>query len=60
MIDIVLEGELTEHRNDHGGPLKRVAGDTSFEIAGMIHWWVNGSNEEAVALVVDIVPEETD
>jgi len=55
----MLEGELTEHRNDESGPLIRRRGDTSFEKAGVIHWWVNESSEKAKALVIDIVAEET-
>jgi quercetin dioxygenase-like cupin family protein len=56
----VLEGELTEHRNDESGPLVRRQGATSFEKAGVIHWWVNEGAKNAKALVVDIVPEETE
>jgi quercetin dioxygenase-like cupin family protein len=55
----MLEGELTEYRNEHRGPVKRVMRDTSFEKGGVIHWWVNESSAKAVALVVDIGPEET-
>jgi quercetin dioxygenase-like cupin family protein len=55
----MLEGELTEHRNDESDPLVRHRGDTSFEKAGVIHWWGNESPEKAKALVIDIVPEET-
>ena len=54
----MLEGELTETRNDAEGPVKRKKGDTSFEKGGVIHWWRNDSGKPAVALVVDIVPED--
>lgn len=56
----MLQGELTEFRNDHDGPLVRKQGDTSFEKDGVIHWWRNDSAENAVALVVDIVSEATE
>ena len=54
----MLEGELTEIRNDHDGALVRKKGDTSFEKGGVIHWWRNDSDKSAIALVVDIVPED--
>ena len=54
----MLEGELTEVRNDADGPVTRSKGDTSFEKGGVIHWWRNDSGETAVALVVDIVPDD--
>jgi len=54
----MLEGELTEVRNDADGPVTRKKGDTSFEKEGVIHWWRNDSGSRAVAFVVDIVPEE--
>ena len=54
----MLEGELTEVRNGAEGPVKRKKGDTSFEKSGVIHWWRNDSGKTAVALVVDIVPED--
>jgi len=56
----VLAGELTEFRNDHDGPLIRKQGDTSFEKDGVVHWWRNDGAENAVAFVVDIVPNETE
>ena len=56
----VLEGELTEHRNDSNSALVRRQGDTSFEKGGVVHWWVNESANEARALVIDIVPENLD
>jgi quercetin dioxygenase-like cupin family protein len=54
----VLEGELTEFRNDQDGALTRQKGDTSFEKDGVIHWWRNDSGKVAIALVVDIVPKD--
>jgi quercetin dioxygenase-like cupin family protein len=54
----VLEGELTEFRNDHEGELIRRKGDTSFEKEGVVHWWRNDSGADAIAFVVDIVPSD--
>ena len=53
----MLEGELVEVRNDSKTPFQRGVGDVSFEKGGVIHWWRNDSGAEAIALVVDIVPE---
>ena len=55
----MLEGELVEVRNDSNLPMKRSVGDVSFEKGGVIHWWRNDSGADAIALVVDIVPEST-
>lgn len=55
----MLEGELTEFRNNHDSPLIRQKGDSSFEKDGVIHWWRNDSSESAVVLIVDIVPDES-
>ncbi len=54
----MLEGELTEVRNDADDALTRRKGDTSFEKGGVIHWWRNESGKTAIALVVDIVPDD--
>jgi quercetin dioxygenase-like cupin family protein len=54
----MLEGELTEVRNDANDPITRGKGDTSFEKGGVIHWWRNDSGKTAIALVVDIVPDD--
>jgi quercetin dioxygenase-like cupin family protein len=54
----MLEGELAEFRNDRDGALTRRKGDTSFEKDGVIHWWRNDSSKIAIALVVDIVPND--
>ncbi len=54
----MLEGELTEFRNDRDGALTRQKGDTSFEKDGVIHWWRNDSGKIAIALVVDIVLDD--
>jgi quercetin dioxygenase-like cupin family protein len=54
----MLEGELTEVRNDADDPITRTKGDTSFEKGGVIHWWRNDSGKTAEALVVDIVPDD--
>ena len=54
----MLEGELTEFRNDQDGALARQKGDTSFEQRGVTHWWRNDSGKVAIALVVDIVPDD--
>jgi len=55
----MLEGELTEFRNDHDKAITRLKGDTSFEKGGVIHWWRNDSKKSAIALVVDIVETST-
>lgn len=54
----MLEGELVEVRNDSDEPVTRRKGDTSFEKGGVIHWWRNDSGKTAIALVVDIVPDD--
>lgn len=54
----MLEGELVEVRNDAEHPVTRKQGDTSFEKGGVIHWWRNDSGKSAIALVVDIVPDD--
>jgi quercetin dioxygenase-like cupin family protein len=51
----MLEGEMTEHRNDSDTPLTRKQSDVSTEVHGLIHWWVNDSRHRAVVYVVDIV-----
>ncbi len=51
----VLQGELTEYRNDASGPIKRGVGAVSFEATGVVHWWRNETDQTARALVVDIV-----
>ena len=50
----VLEGEMTEYRNDAAEPIVRQAGDTSFEKAGVIHGWRNNSTSDAVGIIVQI------
>lgn len=51
----ILEGQMTEHRNDSDTPLTRTKGDVSTEVDGLIHWWANDSGEQAVVHVVDII-----
>lgn len=51
----VLEGELTEYRNDEAGPVRRGVGAVAFERTGVVHWWKNETDRPARALVVDIV-----
>ena len=51
----MLEGQMTEHRNDSDTPLTRKQAEVSTEVHGLIHWWINDSGEEAVVYVVDIV-----
>jgi quercetin dioxygenase-like cupin family protein len=51
----VLEGEMTEYRNDASGPIKRGVGAAAFERTGVVHWWKNETDRPARALVVDIV-----
>lgn len=57
-VAYVLEGQLTEHRNDHSEPIVRGPGAVSFEKSGVVHGWVNEGSAKARALVVDIVKEE--
>ena len=54
----VLEGELTEYRNDASGPIRRGVGAAAFEGTGVVHWWKNETDAPARALVVDIVDAE--
>ena len=54
----VLEGELTEYRNDASGPIRRGVGAAAFERTGVVHWWKNETDRPARALVVDIVDAE--
>lgn len=51
----MLEGQMTEHRNDSDTPLIRRKDEVSTEVHGLIHWWINDSVEKAVVYVVDIV-----
>jgi hypothetical protein len=55
----MLEGELTDFRNGQDVALTRTKGDTSFEKGGVIYWWRNDNAENAVAIVVGIVPNES-
>jgi quercetin dioxygenase-like cupin family protein len=55
----ILEGQLTEYRNDETEPKTRSEGAASFEKTGVIHWWINESPNKAKVLVVDIVSEES-
>ncbi|MFT4630294.1 MAG: quercetin dioxygenase-like cupin family protein [Dinoroseobacter sp.] len=50
----MLEGVMTEHRNDSDTPLTRKQSDVSTEVHGLVHWWVNNSENRAVVYVVDI------
>ena len=59
-VAYILDGRLTEHRNDADKPLERGAGAASFEHSGLIHWWVNESSESARALIIDIVRTDGD
>ena len=54
-IAYILEGEMTEYRNDQSGPVVRGTGAVSLEKSGVVHWWVNESAGKARAIVVDIV-----
>ena len=58
-VAYVLEGEMTETRNDMPEPQMRTAGMASFEKAGVVHWWINSGTTRARVMVVDIVAEET-
>ena len=52
----ILEGEMTEVRNDGKGAQVRRAGEVSLERTGVAHYWENRSGSPARALVVDVVP----
>lgn len=54
-LPCVLQGELTEHRNDAGGPIRRGVGAAAFKCTGVVHWWRNETDRPARALVVDVV-----
>ncbi len=56
-IAYVLEGEVTERRNDHDEPIVHGVGSFAVEHSGVVHWWSNATDKPARALVVDIVPE---
>ena len=51
----VIEGALTEFRNGGEGTILEV-GDSWIEEADLEHWIRNHTDEDAVAIVVDIVP----
>lgn len=53
----ILEGEMTEVRNDGKGAHLRRAGDASLERSGVTHYWENRSGKKAKALVIDLVPQ---
>lgn len=57
-VAYILEGTMTEHRNDAEGPIERGPGKVAFEKTGVTHWWSNDTEHPARALVVDIVPAE--
>jgi quercetin dioxygenase-like cupin family protein len=56
----IIQGEITEFRNDEDKPLVRRAGDISNESTGITHYWKNESEASVEALVVDILPPEGD
>ena len=48
--------EKIEEYREGGGTLRK-SGDHSFEQTGVTHWWENNSEEEVVAVVVDILKD---
>ena len=38
-VAYILEGEITEHRNDQDQPILRSKGAVAFEQSGVAHWW---------------------
>ena len=56
----IIQGEITEYRDDNNEPLLRRAGDISYEATGITHYWKNESTDPVEALVVDILPSEGD
>ncbi len=51
----VLDGTLTEHRNDQVEPHQHQAGDLVVERNGVEHWWKNVSAAPARVLVIDLI-----
>ena len=56
----IIQGEITEYRNDSNEPLLRRAGDISHEATGITHYWKNESTTPVEALVIDILPSDGD
>ena len=54
----ILDGEITEYRNDQNEPLIRRKGDISHEATGVTHYWKNESTSPVEAIVVDILTPE--
>ena len=55
-VAYILNGAITEHRN--GEVRTCQAGDLAYESSGVTHWWANQSEEEVVAIVVDLIQAE--
>lgn len=59
-IAYILQGEIVEHRSDQSEPVVRKAGDVAIEKTGISHWWENKSGAVVKALVIDIIPVESE
>ena len=55
-VAYILSGAITEYRN--GDVRTCQAGDLAYESSGVTHWWINQSEEEVVAIVVDLIQKE--
>ena len=58
-VAYLIEGSLTEIRDDGSGPrlIQRRTGDAIFESTGVLHGWRNDSDQQATAVVIDLVPK---
>ncbi|MBM74657.1 MAG: hypothetical protein CMK59_04605 [Proteobacteria bacterium] len=54
----LLEGEMSEYRDDTKEKIQHKAGSVAVERNGLGHWWKNNSEQPAVFLVVDLVSSE--
>lgn len=59
-VAYLIEGFLTEIRDDGTGPrsIQRKAGDAVFESTGVLHGWRNDSDQQATAVVIDLIPQK--
>jgi quercetin dioxygenase-like cupin family protein len=51
---LTVSGEITEFRSDCSAGITHKAGDISKEVAGIMHWWKNEGDVEAVLYAADI------
>lgn len=55
---LTQSGEITEFRSDCSVGITHKAGDISKEVAGIMHWWKNEGDEEAVLYAADVKHDE--